>query len=214
MKNLDKKAIIFDFDGVFVDDFDFHKSHIEKFLGIKITDEEFYKIHSGNVYNDDGDGLELGSFDIQNYCKQIKAELVKLPLVKDMDKVIEKSKSLGQSFIVSSGCEYNIKAFFEDKKICLENCKIYGVETNPSKEKKFEKILQETNIPPENLLFVTDTLGDILEANELGIASIAVTWGFQRIETLERGAPFGFAHNANDVQKLIERYFMFDKIQK
>jgi phosphoglycolate phosphatase len=207
MNNLDKKVIIFDFDGVFVDDFDFHKSHIEEFLGIEIDDEAFYEIHSGNVYKDDGVGLELGNFDAKKYCQKIHDELVKLPIVDGMDRVALEAVKIGESFIVSSGCEDNIRNFFKEKNICENLCTVYGVETNPSKEKKFEKILQVTGIKPDNAIFVTDTLGDILEANSLNIASIAVTWGFQRIETLEQGVPFGFAHSAEDVKKLIKEYF-------
>jgi len=206
MNNLDK-VIIFDFDGVFVDDFDFHKKHIEDFLDIKFDAKAFYDIHSGNVYQNDHLGLELGNFDTKKYCQIVKEGLIKLPMIEGMEKVIRKAQKVGQSFIVSSGCETNIRGFFVDKDICEELCTVYGVETHPSKEKKFEKILTETGISRENIIFVTDTLGDIREANTMGIASIAVTWGFQRVETLEEGSPFGFAHNAGDITTLIEQYF-------
>ncbi|MEN8252652.1 MAG: HAD hydrolase-like protein [Patescibacteria group bacterium] len=199
--------MIFDFDGVFVDNFDFHKRHIEDFLNIKISDDAFYEIHSGNVYEDDSIGLELGNFDAKKYCQKIRNELIKLPMVDGMEKVARNAQELGKSFIVSSGCENNIRGFFDNKNICEKLCTIYGVETDPSKEKKFEKILKETETPSENAIFVTDTLGDIREANELGIASIAVTWGFQDVETLEKGGPFGFAHTAEDITRLIGAYF-------
>ncbi|XLQ20535.1 MAG: HAD hydrolase-like protein [Candidatus Moraniibacteriota bacterium] len=201
------KAIVFDFDGVFVDDFDFHKKHIESFLDIKMDNKAFYEIHSGNVYEDDDLGLELGNFDVQKYCQSIKSELIKLPIVEGMDDVARWSQEIGKSFIVSSGCEGNIKDFFKEKNICENLCTIYGVETNPSKEKKFEKILKNTKLDVENIIFVTDTLGDLKEANSLGIASIAVTWGFQRVDTLEKGAPFGFANSSGDIVKLIKEYF-------
>ncbi len=204
---INDKNIVYDFDGVFVDDFNFHKKKIEEFLNIEITNEEFYKIHSGNVYKNDGAGLELENFDVQKYCQSIKEELKQLPIVDGMREVVENTQGIGKSFVVSSGCEDNIKGFFDEKEICENLCTIYGVETNPSKEKKFEKILKETGIDAKNTIFVTDTLGDILEANTLGIASIAVTWGFHRIETLQKGMPFGFAHSASDITKLIEQYF-------
>ena len=201
------KIIVFDFDGVFVDDFDFHKDHIEDFLGVKISDKAFYEIHSGNVYEDDKKGLELGSFDVKKYCKKIHNELIQLPIVDGMDKVVLETQKMGKSFIVSSGCEENIKSFFENKNICKNLCTIYGVETHPSKEKKFEKIIAETKADKRNVLFITDTLGDIIEANTIGIASIAVTWGFQRIDTLQKGAPFGFANTSEEVLNLIRQYF-------
>lgn len=202
-----EKIIIFDFDGVFVDNFDFHKKHIEDFLGISITDEEFYDIHSGNVYKDDKHGLELGNFDALKYFRTIHDEFVKLPIIDGMAQVTQKAQEIGETFIVSSGGEKNMHDFFVENCICEDLCTIYGVETHPSKEKKFEKIIDETGVLADNIIFVTDTLGDIHEANSLDISSIAVTWGFQNIDTLQKGVPFGFARVADDITTLIEEYF-------
>ncbi len=179
-----EKIIIFDFDGVFVDDFDFHKRHIENFLGIKFDDKAFYDIH--NVIRD---------------------EFLTLPIIEGMANVSKKAQEIAQSFIVSSGSENNIRDFFVTNGVCENLCTIYGVETNPSKEKKFEKILNETGIMADNIIFVTDTLGDIHEANTMGIASIAITWGFHREDTLLEGRPFAIAHKAEDITNLIEQYF-------
>ncbi len=208
MKN--NKIIIFDFDGVFVDDFDFHKNHIADFLGIDIDDKAFYNIHSGNVYKDDNVGLELGNFDVQKYCQKIHDDLINLPIVEGMSTAVGQAQKIGKSFVVSSGCEKNIRDFFENNDICTNVCSIYGVETNLSKEKKLEKILQDSNIEAQNAIFITDTLGDIREANKMRVASIAVTWGFQRVETLEQGAPFGFAHTPMQIIDLIQSYFLLD----
>ncbi len=202
-----EKIIIFDFDGVFVDDFDFHKRHIENFLGIKFDDKAFYDIHSGNVYEDDSIGLELGKFDTVGYHKVIRDEFLTLPIIEGMANVSKKAQEIAQSFIVSSGSENNIRDFFVTNGVCENLCTIYGVETNPSKEKKFEKILNETGIMADNIIFVTDTLGDIHEANTMGIASIAITWGFHREDTLLEGRPFAIAHKAEDITNLIEQYF-------
>jgi len=205
--NKKEKVIVFDFDGVFVDDFDFHKKHIEKFLDISITDKEFYDIHSGNVYKDDKHGLELGNFDALEYFRTIHDKFIKLPIVEGMVQVAKNTQKIGQIFVVSSGGESNIRDFFAENSVCINQCTIYGVETHPSKEKKFEKILAETGVSIDDIVFVTDTLGDIYEANSLGIASIAVTWGFQSVDTLQKGVPFGFAFVADDIIKLIEEYF-------
>ena len=202
-----KKIVIFDFDGVFVDDFDFHKTHIEKFLGTKISDEEFYAIHSGNIYKNDGRGLELEGFHVQDYCNIIYKQMAQLPLVDGMKDVVTFIGQFAQLFVVSSGCEKNIRAFFAQKAISIKEWSIYGVETNPSKEKKLLRILSETKKSSDEVIFITDTLGDILEANTVGVASIAATWGFQKKETLAQGAPFGFANTPSDIISLVEAYF-------
>jgi len=159
------------------------------------------------VYEDDKIGLEFSNFNAKKYCHKIHDEFVKLPLVGGMHNLIDKLQSVANVYIVSSGCEGNMRDFFAQNNICNSKCPIYGVETNPSKKEKMKKILTETGVAAENMIFVTDTLGDINEANSQGVASIAVTWGFQRIETLEEGVPFGFAYVVDDITTLIEQYF-------
>jgi len=197
------RVIAFDFDGVFISNVDFHRRHIENFLDTKFSEKEFRAVHNGNVYKND----KLKGFDAEEYFQSIKNEFIELSIVEGMKKVVEEAQKMGQIFIVSSGSEDNIRAFFAENDMCQNECKIYGVETNPSKEEKFAQILDETGVSSDDVIFITDTLGDILEANALNIASIAVTWGFQRIETLEQGAPFGFAHRTEDIVTLTKAYF-------
>ncbi len=72
---------------------------------------------------------------MQKYCQKIHNELIELPIVDGMNIVVEQVQRTGESFVVSSGCEKNIRDFFENNDICTNVCSIYGVETNPSKEK-------------------------------------------------------------------------------
>lgn len=41
----------------------------------------------------------------------------------------------------------------------------------------------------DECIFITDTLGDILEANEVGIGTIAVDFGYHERKRLEKGNP-------------------------
>lgn len=56
----------------------------------------------------------------------------------------------------------------------------------------------------EDCIFITDTLGDILEANKVGVKSIAVDFGFHERERLEKGNPFKIISNFKDIRKIIE----------
>lgn len=204
---MNKRIIIFDFDGVFTSNFLFHKKHIELFLRKKISEKDFYDLHYGNVYKDDGKGMELGQFDVASYCRFIKSDFEKLPLAFGMKEVVDHAKERAQIFIVSSSCADNITRFLAKNHFNVADFVIYGVETHPSKKVKFEKIITETGVTPDNMIFVTDTLGDITEATEMGIASIAVLWGFHNRETLAQGEPFAFAHNPHDISTHIDTFF-------
>jgi phosphoglycolate phosphatase len=60
-------------------------------------------------------------------------------------------------------------------------------------------------IGAEDCLFITDTLGDIKEAHHMKVPTVAVTWGYQSIETLKKGAP---PRIVNTPQELLS---VFDK---
>jgi len=61
---------------------------------------------------------------------------------------------------------------------------------------------------PGNCVFVTDTLGDMREAAEVGISSIAVSWGFQKHATLEQGKPFRVVDKPADLATAVRAYFL------
>ncbi len=50
-------------------------------------------------------------------------------------------------------------------------------EVSKSKADKFQLIQEKYNTKPEDMIFITDTLGDVREAQVAGVPTIAVTWG-------------------------------------
>ena len=56
-----------------------------------------------------------------------------------------------------------------------------------SKVDKSELIMSELGVTPIEAIFVTDTAGDVLEAEEAGVPSIAVTWGVHKRDDFEEG---------------------------
>lgn len=54
---------------------------------------------------------------------------------------------------------------------------IATADVSKSKVEKFKIIENKYKVDRNNLLFITDTVGDILEAELAGISTIAVTWG-------------------------------------
>lgn len=50
-------------------------------------------------------------------------------------------------------------------------------DASPSKVEKFSIIAQEYGIDPTDLVFITDSVGDVREAFEANVPTIAVTWG-------------------------------------
>lgn len=51
-------------------------------------------------------------------------------------------------------------------------------------------LFQKYRYSPADCLFVTDTLGDILEAQEVGVRTVAVDFGYHPRSLLEEGEPW------------------------
>jgi len=180
------KAIIFDFDGVIIDNYEQHYQLSSKKIR-DITREEHKKLFEGNIHiereklKDRDTGFDL----LKEFSDSKKTDFIKQN-VKDILKNLSSKYTLG---IITSGYEYGINDFLINNDIQEIFSFIYGYETNKIKKYKFERVLIDFNLNKDEVIFITDTLGDILEANEVGIKTIAVDFGFHEKERLQKGNP-------------------------
>ncbi len=91
--------------------------------------------------------------------------------------------------IVSSTTTQPIREFLRVHK--LHDCftHVLGNDIAHSKVTKINLLLEQTKTKPTASVMITDTLGDLKEAHETGIHTIAVTWGFHDKLTLLQGTP-------------------------
>jgi phosphoglycolate phosphatase-like HAD superfamily hydrolase len=177
---MNRKLVIWDFDGPIVD---------SRTLALELTqvgyhdvDEHVHRnLFNGNVF------VELGKLKKKELSEQKQAEFLdksywprKMEIVpvagiaeaiedlaRDFNMVINSSSST--PIIVDYLTKNNLLSFFS---------KIYGNEIS-SKEEKFEMILQDYDLLAQDCVLITDTLGDVLEAQTLAIPSIVILWGYQ-----------------------------------
>ena len=71
---------------------------------------------------------------------------------------------------------------------------------------KFQHLFEKYNLNKDNVLFITDTLGDILAANKIGIKTIAVDFGFHERERLEKGNPLRIVSQFEDLLPSVEEF--------
>jgi len=180
------KLIIFDFDGVIDNNYNLSfELCSKKFLNITV--EEHKKQYDGNVH------LEREKLKE----KDTGFDLLKCLSESRKDRKIEEGTkntltSLAEDFklgIISSCYEYGIKDYLKNNQVENLFSFVYGLETHKLKTYKFKKILGDFKVKENECIFITDTLGDILEANEVGIGTIAVDFGYHDRERLEKGNP-------------------------
>lgn len=80
---------------------------------------------------------------------------------------------------------------------------VYGKETHTSKSEKFKLVMNKFNVKNEEIIFVTDTLGDILEANKCGIKSIGLDFGYHERARLEKGKPYAIVSRFEELENVI-----------
>ena len=94
--------------------------------------------------------------------------------------------------------------YFENNDFTHIFKEILASESHKSKIEKFKILFNKYNLDANSCIFVTDTLGDILEGNKAGIKSIACTFGFHDEETLKKGNPFKIISNFKEIRQTIK----------
>ncbi len=194
-----KKAIIFDFDGVIQDTFRISYEVSKKIIGEALTEESFRDIFSGNVFQDARLTREVGQKISELYNKELEF----LTLDKEVKKNLEKLAKQYPLFIISSNQEKTLNTYFQNNNCTHIFQEILGAETHQSKVAKFRHLFEKYQLKAEDCVFVTDTLGDILEAKEVGVKVIAVDFGFHKRDRLEKGEPFKIVSSFEEILEII-----------
>ncbi len=193
--------IIFDFDGVLADSFKFHFDKIREFTKSKFTEEEFRDIHNGNFF--DKVPLALKNVKWEDYRDFIYDEQILIDIRDEIrEAVLELSKNY-KLHIISSGGYKNIKGFLGNNGVLECFGEILGLEACKTKVAKFNMLFDKYSIKSEECIFVTDTLGDILEAKNVGVKTIAVEWGFHNNDTLKIGNPLRIISHIDELFEII-----------
>ncbi len=204
----DRKCVFFDFDGVIADshaaafgtaqkvckhiDLDKHRRHFEGNINDWKLDDELD--HSACQHNVDWWGLYLPLFEKTHpFPGSIRA----------VQELGEKYRMAVISSTISSPImefltKYDAAQYFDD---------IFGNDVHPSKVEKMNMLFERYKLAPERCVFVTDTLGDMREAEKVGVGTIGVSWGFHERERLQKGNPFKIVDHPQELPGAVEEYF-------
>ncbi len=190
------KAIIFDFDGVIHDTFELAYK-INKKIRPNMSPEKYKDFFNGNIYKHKEVTKESSGLFFKYQNKEFKKLIIKQDIKDELLKLKDKYKL----FIVSSNMEEALNEYLRKNNILLVFTKVLGMESHLSKVEKFKRLFKEHSLTKDNCVFVTDTLGDILEATKVGLKTIAVDYGFHSREQLEKGKPIKIISHLGDLFK-------------
>jgi len=201
------KLVIFDFDGVLANTeemaYQIHKAKNEN-----LTWKDFQYFSSGNFHEIYEKAVQEGKhIEPDNFYDNYKKGLEKINIHDALHKLVSSLAKNYKLVVVSSTSSVHIKNFL--KKETLLHCfsDILGEDIHRSKVFKIETILKEYNSSPEEAIFITDTTGDVIEAQKCGVQSIGVTWGLHDREILEREKLFALVDTPEELGEKIEEFF-------
>lgn len=197
-----QKAVFFDFDGVLHNTFDFHLARINDHYGIALTPEDFKSMHDGNFYH--ADIPEVQNLDWQTYAQSVRDEqgaLVMHPYIKETLGTLARRYHL---FLVTSGFRMQIEAYLRNNNVlrCFVDAQFR--EDSVTKEEKFNTLIARYDLNVRECVFVTDTLGDVLEAHKVSMSVIAVTFGFHSKRRLLEGKPTTIVDSWTEIPNAIQ----------
>ncbi|MAG12942.1 hypothetical protein CL630_03995 [bacterium] len=208
-----KNYILFDFDGVIADSF--HPAfETQKMVCPHLSEENYRKRFEGNI-NDWEDPINVHTEDcrhdidfFEEYIPRMKDEVQIVPRMREVIIELEKEYTL---VVISSTITSPIQEFLSSHELDSHFAWIMGNDVHQSKVEKIKMVFEKYNITSKDCVFITDTLGDMREAEKMSVGTIGVTWGFHVPETLKQGNPFRLVDSPKTLPMAVSDYFSMTK---
>lgn len=209
-----KKVVVFDVDGVILDSIDLVRQDL-LLRRPSMTEEEFKEIFLENFWTGLTKFKEKFSIGELSQEERSEREAQRL-LVRHEIKVFEGMKEalqcVSQKYTLvvnSSGYKEHIEIPLQASGVLRFFNFIASKEVSVDKIEKFEFIMDKYDVSPEDVLFVTDTIGDIRDSDRAGIDAIAVTWGVHNRDDFEKQKfqhLIGIIDTVDDLGKMAESF--------
>jgi phosphoglycolate phosphatase len=205
------KHIIFDFDGTIADSGE---------IGLQIINEfaEKYNYRKFTMT----EVRAMSTIPVRERLKKVGVPLHKIPQIsvealvkyrrlmhslKSFDGIREMLESLkGEGLylaIISSNSAENIKEFLQNNNLGLFD-RVVAVKNFFGKHRSLGHYLKEARLKPEEAIYIGDELRDVEACKKAGVKIIAVTWGFDSRELLQRGNPDFIADRPGDIMPIVK----------
>lgn len=203
------KLLVFDVDGTIVDSFEhgFQNAFnlIKNQIGDEITRDDYRELIKGNPWENILSRAGLSTEDkmsdtiipgfIEPYADN--------QLFDDIKSTLERLAKKYQLTINTSTFISHVHTVFEREEIDTMFSVFMGPEVSIYKHVKLQMLMEEFGLEADELVFITDTVGDIAEAQKINVPTIGVTWGFSTREQLEEIAPTYLVHTAKELEELL-----------
>ena len=208
---MQKKLIIFDYDGVIVDSLHINlgiaRQACEEInhpvIPIRADIEELENIS----FEDLGRRIRLPKDKVENFADHVFMILTRntVPprVFTGISEVIQEVGKESCLAIVTTNMKRAVVQVLEGSNFLDRIDIIMGAEEPGSKSEKIRRAMDAFDVTPNNTYMIGDATSDIREAQEAGVKSIAVTWGYHSKEKLMREAPDFIVNSPNDIISIL-----------
>ena len=177
------KTFVFDFDGVIGNTFELYAEFLAKFMRISLPRARRYmREHSLNNRKQSLVKTLGKNFYMRRFEAYVKRQLDRDILFPEVLEQIELLS--GNKYIVSRNHVRVCLEILQEQAILFKE--VYGYNNAKSKVHALRNILHQDDLVKEDLVFVSDTIGDFAEVTQILKPSqvYLVTWGFNTAETI------------------------------
>ncbi|MBN1282356.1 MAG: HAD hydrolase-like protein [Proteobacteria bacterium] len=192
---MDKPLVIFDYDGVLVDTTEFLEEQVHLKLAelgydIPWSVDEMRNLFDENIIV----ALIEKGLSPRDMCTiwehiQKVSQGVDVRLCKGVEPMLAALASKCSMAVISSNSTQAIRDVLSKKGILQSFFMVSGGDEEMGKVERMRRCMQSCGTKIENTFYVGDTVGDVREAHEAGIAAIAAAWGLHPAERLAGAQP-------------------------
>ncbi|WP_299495794.1 HAD-IA family hydrolase [uncultured Shewanella sp.] len=202
-----KTTLILDFDGTIVQSGELIYRCLTQYTGRHdLSWVDLKDLSSDNVIEAFGiKRYELPLF-IYRIRKAFKAQLFQQEIVTGLSDILIKMHQEGtQLHIVSSNSQTNIEAFLQDQHLHSIISSVICCHTIFGKAKGIKKCLENIKCDMSNTFYIGDETRDIEAAKQAGIASVAVSWGYNSAHILSQYQPDHLFEHPSELTTLLPK---------
>ena len=205
---MQERFVLFDFDGVIADSYALAFDVARQF-NPELNDESYRALFEGNIYESLG---RLEGWDSKNHPDQYAAAFNsrmkdEVGLAPGMRETIEKLAGEYRLIVISSTISMSIREFLDSHRLLKYFTQVMGMDVHTSKAEKMRMLFKKYDTAAEHCIFITDTLGDMREAQEHRMGTIGCSWGVHSHETLSKGIPFRIVDKPLELPDAVADYF-------
>ena len=211
-KKISVPTLIFDFDGTLADSLDQSRqvgNVLAPRFGLQPVSLETFAALRELTVAEIQKQLKIPTWKIPLFLFFFRREMLQrlpsLNCVEGMPNVLkqlqEKQVQLG---ILTSNTLSNVNAFLEHHQLRSYFQFVDGGVRILGKGQRLRRLLKQNNLDPRYVFYVGDEIRDVLAAQQVGIQSVAVTWGFNTSEALRSLQPTFLIDHPLQLLEIIE----------